>query len=43
MSLVSPIGGVLLVVHWLLILRDYLATRTFASDEHFDANASASL
>ena len=38
-----PVGGVLLVVHWLLILRDYLATRTFASDEHFDANASASL
>ena len=38
-----PVGGVLLVVHWLLVLRDYLATRTFASDEHFDANASASL
>ena len=38
-----PVGGVLLVVHWLLILRDYLTTRTFASDEHFDANASASL
>lgn len=38
-----PVGGVLLVVHWLLILRGYLAARTFASDEHFDANASASL
>ena len=38
-----PTGGVLLIVHWLLILRGYLATRTFASDEHFDANASASL
>jgi TRAP-type C4-dicarboxylate transport system permease small subunit len=38
-----PVGGVLLVVHWLLVLRGYLASRTFASDEHFDANASASL
>ena len=38
-----PVGGVLLVVHWLLILRDYLRARLFASDAHFDANASASL
>ncbi len=38
-----PVGGVLLVVHWLLILRGYLASRAFASDAHFDANASASL
>ena len=38
-----PIGGVLLVVHWLLIVRDYLRARLFASDAHFDANASASL
>ncbi len=38
-----PVGGVLLVVHWLLVLRGYLAARTFSSDEHFDANASASL
>jgi len=38
-----PVGGLLLVVHWLLVVRDYLATRTFASDAHFDANASASL
>ncbi len=38
-----PVGGVLLVVHWLLIVRDYLRARVFASDAHFDANASASL
>jgi TRAP-type transport system small permease protein len=38
-----PVGGVLLVVHWLLVLRGYLASREFASDAHFDANASASL
>ncbi len=38
-----PIGGVLLIIHWLLVVRDYLSTRTFASDAHFDANASASL
>lgn len=38
-----PIGGVLLLVHWLLIVRGYLRERSFASDEHFDANASASL
>ena len=38
-----PVGGVLLVVHWLLVVRGYLAARTFSSDEHFDANASASL
>lgn len=38
-----PIGGALLVVHWLLILRGYLRERVFAADEHFDANASASL
>ena len=38
-----PVGGVLLVVHWLLILRSYLRERMFASDAHFDANASASL
>lgn len=38
-----PIGGVLLVVHWLLVVRNYLKTRSFASDAHFDANASASL
>ncbi len=38
-----PVGGVLLLAHWLLIVRDYVLTRTFASDSHFDATASASL
>lgn len=38
-----PVGGVLLLAHWLLIVREYVLTRTFASDSHFDANASASL
>jgi TRAP-type transport system small permease protein len=38
-----PVGGVLLIIHWLLILRGYITARKFASDEHFDANASASL
>lgn len=38
-----PIGGVLLIVHWLLIARSYLLERRFAEDAHFDANASASL
>jgi TRAP-type C4-dicarboxylate transport system permease small subunit len=38
-----PIGGVLLIVHGALIVRDYVLRREFASDAHFDANASASL
>ncbi len=38
-----PVGGVLLVVHWLLIVRQYVVKREFASDAHFDATASASL
>jgi TRAP-type C4-dicarboxylate transport system permease small subunit len=38
-----PVGGALLLLHWLLIVRDYVLTRTFASDSHFDATASASL
>jgi TRAP-type C4-dicarboxylate transport system permease small subunit len=38
-----PIGAVLLIVHFLLILRDYMLRREFATDEHFDATASASL
>lgn len=38
-----PVGGALLVVHWLLIMRGYLRERVFAADAHFDANASASL
>jgi TRAP-type C4-dicarboxylate transport system permease small subunit len=37
------VGGVLLVVHFLLIVRPYVLRREFASDEHFDATASASL
>ncbi|HEX7866188.1 MAG TPA: TRAP transporter small permease [Variovorax sp.] len=36
-------GGILLVVHWLLVVRGYVLNREFASDAHFDANASASL
>ncbi|MBT9465620.1 TRAP transporter small permease [Hydrogenophaga sp.] len=38
-----PIGGVLLIIHWLLIARSYVLERRFAEDAHFDANASASL
>jgi TRAP-type transport system small permease protein len=38
-----PVGGVLLIIHWLFIVRGYITDRKFASDEHFDANASASL
>ncbi|WP_295849602.1 TRAP transporter small permease [uncultured Xylophilus sp.] len=37
------IGGVLLIVHFLLIVRDYVLYRRFPSDAHFDATASASL
>ncbi|MDM0008365.1 TRAP transporter small permease [Variovorax sp. J22G73] len=37
------IGGVLLIVHWALVVRGYVLRREFASDDHFDANASASL
>ncbi|MET3493457.1 TRAP transporter small permease [Variovorax boronicumulans] len=36
-------GGLLLIVHWLLVVRGYVLRREFASDAHFDANASASL
>jgi len=36
-------GGALLIVHWLLVVRGYVMRREFASDAHFDANASASL
>lgn len=36
-------GGVLLMVHWLLVVRGYVIRREFAADAHFDANASASL
>lgn len=38
-----PVGGVLLCVHWMLVVRTYVARREFASDAHFDANATASL
>lgn len=38
-----PVGGLLLALHLALVLRGYLTSRTFASDAHFDANASASL
>ena len=38
-----PIGGVLLVIHFLLIVKGYVLDRQFASDDHFDATASASL
>ncbi|GAB3473659.1 TRAP transporter small permease [Polaromonas eurypsychrophila] len=38
-----PVGGLLLVIHWALIVRGYVLERKFASDAHFDANASASL
>jgi TRAP-type C4-dicarboxylate transport system permease small subunit len=38
-----PVGGLLLAVHWALILRRYVRDRGFAADAHFDANASASL
>ena len=38
-----PIGAVMTLIHWLLILRDYVFKRQFASDAHFDATASASL
>ena len=38
-----PVGGVLLLVHWALIVRRYVEKREFANDAHFDATASASL
>lgn len=38
-----PVGGIFLIIHWLLIAKAYVLDRKFASDEHFDANASASL
>ena len=38
-----PVGGVLCVIHLMLVLRSYVMERAFASDAHFDAMASASL
>lgn len=37
------VGGVLLVIHWALIVGRYVRERQFAVDAHFDANAAASL
>ncbi|MCZ2495339.1 TRAP transporter small permease subunit [Xylophilus sp. Kf1] len=37
------IGGLLLIVHFLLVVRGYVMDRRFPSDEYFDATASASL
>ena len=41
--LAMPVGGALLLVHWLFIVRGYVRERRFAADAHFDANAAASL
>jgi TRAP-type C4-dicarboxylate transport system permease small subunit len=38
-----PVGGVLLIIHFTLVIRDYVVARRFASDDSFDAIASASL
>jgi TRAP-type C4-dicarboxylate transport system permease small subunit len=38
-----PVGGLLVLLHGLFIARGYVRERRFAADEHFDANASASL
>ncbi len=38
-----PIGATMTLIHWLLIVKDYVLERQFAADAHFDANASASL
>lgn len=38
-----PVGGALLLLHWLLIVRGFVRERVFAVDAHFDANAAASL
>lgn len=38
-----PVGGVLMLIHLALIGRGYVQDRRFAADDHFDANASASL
>ncbi len=41
--LALPLGMAMTLVHWLLIVRNYITHREFASDAHFDATASASL
>jgi TRAP-type C4-dicarboxylate transport system permease small subunit len=38
-----PLGAAMTLIHWLLIVRDYVLERKFAVDAHFDATASASL
>ena len=38
-----PLGGALLIAHFLFVLRGYVTQRRFAADAHFDATASASL
>lgn len=38
-----PIGAAMTLIHWLLIVKDYVLERRFATDAHFDATASASL
>ena len=38
-----PVGMALCLIHWLLIVRDYVLERRFAADAQFDATASASL
>jgi TRAP-type C4-dicarboxylate transport system permease small subunit len=38
-----PVGGGLLLVHWLLIVRGFVRGRVFAVDADFDAQAAASL
>lgn len=41
--LALPLGMAMSLVHCVLIMRDYVLERRFASDTHFDATASASL
>jgi TRAP-type C4-dicarboxylate transport system permease small subunit len=38
-----PVGGVLLIVHLLLVVKGYVLHRRFKADERFDATSSASL
>ena len=38
-----PVGMLMTLIHWLLIVKRYVLLREFASDSHFDATASASL
>jgi TRAP-type C4-dicarboxylate transport system permease small subunit len=38
-----PVGAALALVHWLLVVRGYLARRAFAVDGQFDAAASAAI